>query len=79
MKPFDAAMLLGKSPMWVRIGLRNGTLPIGAAIRCPGGRWSYDIRPERLAQYMGINVAEMHNRLETILNTRTRYATQAGA
>jgi hypothetical protein len=50
--------------MWVMLGLRQGRLPIGAAVLGDGGRWSYDVRPERLAQYMGITLTEMWERLE---------------
>ena len=64
MKVCDAAHLLEKPPMWVMLGLRQGRLPIGAAVLGDGGRWSYDVRPERLAQYMGITVDELWDRLE---------------
>ena len=64
MKVCDAARLLGKPPMWVMLGLRQGRLPIGAAVLGDGGRWSYDVRPERLAQYMGITLDELWDRLE---------------
>jgi len=50
--------------MWVMLGLRQGRLPIGAAVLGDGGRWSYDVRPERLAQYMGITLDELWDRLE---------------
>lgn len=59
----DAARLLGKPIMWVMLGLRQGALPIGCAVLGEGGRWSYDIRPERLAQYMGITVDGLRDRL----------------
>jgi hypothetical protein len=64
MLPADAARVLGKPPMWVMLGLRQGRLPIGAAVLGEGGRWSYDVRPERLAQYMGISTDELWSRIE---------------
>lgn len=62
----DAAQVLDRSPQWVRLGLQRGVLPIGCAVLMPGGTWVYDIRPERLAQYMGITVEEMRDRLERV-------------
>jgi len=64
MLPSDAGILLYKAAQWVRLGLQDGSLPIGCAVRGEGGRWSYDIRPERLAAYMGITVDELWDRLE---------------
>ena len=63
MKVRDAARLIGKPAMWVMLGLRQEKLPIGCAVLGEGGRWSYDIRPERLAQYMGITTDELWDRL----------------
>lgn len=48
----DAARRMGKSPMYVRMGLRTGRLPIGTAVQMPGGRWSYHIARERLERYL---------------------------
>jgi hypothetical protein len=64
MSTYDAACLLDKPVQWVRLGLRSGRLSFGGAVRGGGGRWSYDIRPERLAQYMGITLDELWDRLE---------------
>ena len=38
-----AAEILGKTQMYVRMGLRNNRLPFGTAVQCEGGRWSYSI------------------------------------
>ena len=42
----DAAAILGKPAQFVRLGLQQGTLTFGAAVRCPGGHYSYII-PKR--------------------------------
>ena len=52
MKISEAARLLGKSPQFVRMGIRSGTLPIGAAVKV-SKRWSYYISPEKVAELMG--------------------------
>ena len=73
----DAARLLdNRPPMWVMQGLRLGSLPIGCAVLGPGGRYSYDVRPERLAAYMGVTMDELQGRLEEMNREgdRMRYA-----
>jgi hypothetical protein len=42
----------------------------------PGGRYSYDVRPERLAAYMGVTMDELQGRLEDMNREgdRMRYA-----
>lgn len=59
----QAAMLLGKRPQFIRIGLQEGRLPIGVAIK-GRSRWTYHITPGGLADYMHITRAE----LEDLLN-----------
>lgn len=49
----DAALCLQKSEQFVRIGLQQGRLPIGAAVRGAGGRWSYYISAYRLRTFVG--------------------------
>lgn len=44
----EAAVILGKTPQFVRLGLQQGTLPIGAAVRGSGGRYSYLIPKAKL-------------------------------
>lgn len=52
-KVAEAARLLGLTPMFVRIGLRTQRLPIGTAVKMPGGRWSYHISEKLLREYAG--------------------------
>lgn len=47
-----AADCLGKTAMYVRIGLRNNRLPFGTAVQGEGGRWSYSIPTELFITYM---------------------------
>jgi hypothetical protein len=49
----EAASLMGKSKMFVRIGLRNKTLPFGFAVMMESGRWSYYINPKQFYEYIG--------------------------
>lgn len=60
----EAAMLLGCSHQFVRIGIQQGRLPIGTAVKMK--THVYDIRPNLLAEYMGITVDELFKKLEEI-------------
>lgn len=53
MKVKDAARLLGKTEQFIRVGLQQGALPFGAAVKMPGGRYSYHISEEKLKEYTG--------------------------
>ena len=49
----ETAALLNKSQQFVRIGLQQGVLPIGIAIKMNGERWTYHISKKRLEEYIG--------------------------
>lgn len=49
----EAAEILGKTPQFVRFGLKQKTLPIGAAVLMPGNRYSYHVSEDLLRQYIG--------------------------
>ena len=53
MKVKEAAQLLGKTEQFIRIGLQQGVLPFGAAVKMPGGRYSYHISEEKIKEYTG--------------------------
>ena len=53
MNVLDAAEILGKTPQFVRFGLRQKTLPIGVAVLMPGNRYSYHVSEDLLRQYIG--------------------------
>lgn len=57
----QAAALLGKSTLFVRECMKDGSLPIGTAKQLPGScKWSFSISPQALADYMGCSVAELY-------------------
>lgn len=50
------AELTGLSPLTIRHGLINNTLPIGHAIRNGTSRTTYHISPFLLANYLGLAI-----------------------
>lgn len=48
----QAADLLNVSQQFIRVGLQNGTLPIGSAVKM-SSRWTYHISEHLLDQYTG--------------------------
>lgn len=50
-----ASQIMGKSELWIRIGLQRGELPIGTAVQTKKGRWSYYISPKRFQEFTGVN------------------------
>lgn len=51
----EVAKLLGKSEMFVRIGIQRQILPFGVAIKLPDKeRYSYHIPPNAVYKYLGI-------------------------
>ncbi|BES65877.1 hypothetical protein SANA_23160 [Gottschalkiaceae bacterium SANA] len=49
-----AADIMGKSEMFVRIGLRRGLLPFGVAWKMPGSSsFSYYIYPNKFQEFVG--------------------------
>lgn len=48
----EAAKLMGKSEMFVRIGLQRGILPIGDAVKL-SSKYTYYISPKLLGDYIG--------------------------
>ena len=62
----SAAALMGKSPMFVRIGLQRKLLDIGVAYKVTGKKWSYSISPGKLADWLGIPVSDLEKRVEAL-------------
>ncbi len=48
----EAAKLMGKSEMFVRIGLQRDILPIGNAVKL-SSKYTYYISPKLLEEYIG--------------------------
>lgn len=49
----ECALLLGKSQMFVRCGLREGKFPFGYAVKM-SSRWTYHISAAKVYEYLGI-------------------------
>lgn len=50
----EAARLMGKSEMFIRIGLQRNILPFGYAVKTGKERWSYFISREKFREATGI-------------------------
>ena len=53
--PTEAAVIMGVSPQFIRIGMQTGQLPIGSAIKM-SSIWTYYISQNRLAEYVGRDI-----------------------
>lgn len=62
-KPIEAATIMGCSPQFVRVGLQQGKLNIGDAIKM-SSMWTYNISPALLAKRQGIAVEEIEKMIE---------------
>lgn len=51
----DAARIMGASPQFVRMGLRDRRFSFGYAVKMPGGRWSYYINEKKFREEFGDN------------------------
>jgi hypothetical protein len=49
----QAARDIGASPQFVRVGLQQGVLPIGSAVKQSPRRWTYHISENLLKRYAG--------------------------
>lgn len=47
-----AALLMGKSEQFIRVGLRNNRLPFGTAVKL-STQWTYYISPKLFYDYIG--------------------------
>ena len=54
----EAAALMGVSQQFVRVGMQQGILPWGYAVRVSGKRYSYFISPKKFTEHTGIDVPE---------------------
>lgn len=60
--PTEAAAIMGASAQFVRIGIQQGILPIGCAVKM-FSIWTYNISKERLEAYLGRNIEQELNQL----------------
>ena len=56
--PVEAAAVMGCSPQFIRVGLQQGRLNIGEAIKM-SSIWTYNISPALLAARQGMTVEEL--------------------
>ena len=54
----DAAIIMGCSPQFIRIGLQRKPLAIGDAVKM-SNKWTYNISPAKLAARQGMTVDEI--------------------
>lgn len=59
--PETFAKIINHSATWVRVSMQRGLLPIGVAMKLDqrSKRWSYDIRPNLAAEYLGMSTDEL--------------------
>lgn len=60
----DAALIMGCSPQFVRIGMQRQILDIGDAVNISGTRWTYCISPSKLAERQGMTVEDLYREIE---------------
>ena len=68
-KPTEAAIIMGCSPQFVRIGLQQGKLDIGDAIKM-SSIWTYNISAAALAKRQGITLEELEKEIEELRKCR---------
>lgn len=67
----EVAKLLGKSNLFVYEAMRRGFLNIGVALQMPNStKWSFSISPTLLAEYLGIDIPTLNERLAGIREER---------
>lgn len=68
----EVAKLLGKSNLFVYEAMKRGFLNIGIAMQMPNStKWTFSISPTQLAEYLGIDIPTLNNRLASIRGERT--------
>ena len=64
-KTAEAAVIMGCSPQFVRVGMQRGILDIGNAIKM-SSIWTYNISAAALAKRQGMTTEELARTLEEI-------------
>ena len=63
----EVAKLLGKSNLFIYEAMKRGFLNIGVAMQMPNSqKWSFSISPSMLAEYMGVDIPTLNERLSKI-------------
>jgi hypothetical protein len=67
----EVAKLLGKSNLFIYEAMKRGVLNIGVAMQMPNStKWTFSISPTLLAEYMGIDIPTLNERLAGIRGER---------
>lgn len=67
----EVAKLLGKSNLFVYEAMKRGFLNIGVAMQMPNStKWTFSISPTQLAEYLGIDIETLNERLVCIREER---------
>lgn len=66
--PTEAAVIMGCSPQFVRLGLQKGVLAIGDAIKM-SSIWTYNISPALLAARQGMTVEDLYIEVQKLRKT----------
>lgn len=61
--PQDVAKAIGVTPQFIRVGMQQGRLPYGYALKMSANRWTYHISPELVAKAEGITLEEFNRRV----------------
>ena len=63
----EVAKLLGKSNLFVYEAMKRGFLNIGIAMQMPDStKWTFSISPTLLAEYLGVDIPTLNERLAEI-------------
>lgn len=60
-----ACRYLGMPRNMFCIAMQKQVLPVGTAVKNPGGEWSYDIRPQALVAYNKMGGIQRYNDFES--------------
>lgn len=63
--PDQAAMVMGCSSQFIRVGLQRKLLDIGDAVKM-SSKWTYNISPAKLAARQGITVEQLEASIRTM-------------
>lgn len=66
-KTSEAAAIMGCSPQFVRVGMQQGKLNIGDAIKM-SSVWTYNIIPAALAKRQGMTLEELQKKIGEVRN-----------
>lgn len=54
----EASRLMGVTEQFIRVGIQNGVLPFGYAVKVSGGKYTYFISKSKFTEATGIKLEE---------------------